>query len=130
VIQIRAVDAELGPHAFLVRRAMSSGSPIDSQALQTDHPAPSVSSGAGRSRADQLGLPTIWRQTFSQSRHALTHSFIISASCPSHAAAQSRHASAQAWWAYFAIGLLRAIKVAASVQNAWQSIVASCDLAW
>ena len=47
--QIRAVDTELGPHAFLVRRAMSSGSPVDTHELQTDHPAPSLSSGQGGS---------------------------------------------------------------------------------
>ena len=72
----------------------------------------------------------IWRQTFSEPWHALTHSFMIWSSCPSHAAAQSRQASAHAWWAYLPNGLLRAINVAVSTQNAWQSIAAWCDLAW
>src|SRR5207249_4564373 len=66
-----------------------------------------------------VGLP-IWRQTFSHSRHALTHSFMISSWCPSHAAAQSRQASAHAWWRWDAIGLLRAISAAMSVQKSWQ----------
>src|SRR5271170_3468877 len=79
---------------------------------------------------DQRDVPAVCRHTFSQSRHALTHSIMISAVCPSHAAAQSRHASAHASWAYFAMGLLRGIREEVSVQNALQSIVASWDLAW
>ena len=73
-------------------------------AARNEYPAPDPAKAGhlGRRSAwpNQWVPPAIWRQTFSHSWHALTHSFMISSCCPSHAAAQSRQASAHARWAY------------------------------
>jgi hypothetical protein len=65
------------------------------------------------------------RHICSHSRHLVAQSFMISPWPLSHSSAQQRHASAQAWCAYDASGLERAIRVTARTQNAWQSMANS-----
>lgn len=63
-------------------------------------------------------------QILSHSRQISAHSFMMPSWQSSHAAAQSLQAATDPKWAYFAIGLLRAIRVAVRAQNARQSIAA------